>query len=69
VGLDAVAGQGPDLGCGVGGVATCSVLGVCDAKVADLARTWSSPFGPVRTPGLRKARSMAQQEEKHMRRA
>ena len=32
------------------------------------ARYWSSPLGPVRTPGLRKARSMAQLEEKHIRR-
>ena len=33
------------------------------------ARYWSSPFGPVRTPGLRKARSMAQVEKKHIRRS
>jgi hypothetical protein len=67
--LDAVAGQGPDLCCSVGGVATCSALVVCDAEVADPGQVLIVTLELVRTPGFRKARSMAQLEEKHIRRA
>jgi hypothetical protein len=59
-GRDAVAGEGLDLGRRIGAVA--ELLDPGQVLVV-------APFSPVRTPGLKKARSMAQLEEKHIRRA